>query len=348
MGTDSKQHRWHPPGLIAAALFLAGATSIAGMLVNRNFTLWDTPLLFKIGFFFPLPGLLVASALVFARPRLAFITGIISGAVALAWMGWTERNGWNSWIIFNATDLSDPDMRGLSIVAGLRIVATMLTVMLVVYSALQLFPREWWSGKSILWTRLLPAATGLLVLAIWLVQSASPYRLPGVIDWNYPDIRILHVVKRGLFYSEVCAAIPDVDLWKGAYITRSERRLFQYQFGFEERAVAADDPSVWQRIYQLANTIAQSPGIWKLRTPPAKPLRSWKAEGWYVALLIRGHGVTRAFTTEYHTKPPHEVTDLFSFIEDQPTRPVMSGVIRDVCLGFCYDPHAALGPYLGH
>ena len=50
-----------------------------------------------------------------------------------------------------------------------------------------------------------------------------------------------------------------------------------------------------------------------------------------------------AFTTEYRTTPPKEITDLFQALEKLPASPEKAFVLRDVCLGFCYDPVSALG-----
>ena len=83
----------------------------------------------------------------------------------------------------------------------------------------------------------------------------------------------------------------------------------------------------------------RSPQLWVLHTRPAKELRAWNAEGWYVTLKD-SHLV--AFTSEYHTAPPREVTELFQELENLPGQP-RPFAIRDICLGFCYDPVAALG-----
>jgi hypothetical protein len=83
----------------------------------------------------------------------------------------------------------------------------------------------------------------------------------------------------------------------------------------------------------------QSPQLWALHTQPAKELRAWNAEGWYVTLK---DSHLLAFISEYHTAPPREVTELFQEIKNLPGQP-RPFAIRDVCLGFCYDPIAALG-----
>ncbi len=85
---------------------------------------------------------------------------------------------------------------------------------------------------------------------------------------------------------------------------------------------------------------AHSPELWKLHTQPAKALWAWNAEGWYVVLK---DSRLLAFTSEYGTAPPREITDLFREIENLPTSEERPATLRDVCLGFCYGPRAALG-----
>jgi DNA-directed RNA polymerase specialized sigma24 family protein len=68
-------------------------------------------------------------------------------------------------------------------------------------------------------------------------------------------------------------------------------------------------------------------------------LRSWNAEGWYVVLQ---DSRLLAFTSEYRTTPPKEITDLFEEMEKLPASQEEAFVLRDVCLGFCYDPVAGL------
>ena len=78
----------------------------------------------------------------------------------------------------------------------------------------------------------------------------------------------------------------------------------------------------------------------KLHTPPAVPLRSWNAEGWYVVV---NDSRLSAFTTEYGNSPPKEVAALFHEIESLAAEEEQPWTVHDVCLGFCYGPAAALG-----
>jgi hypothetical protein len=93
---------------------------------------------------------------------------------------------------------------------------------------------------------------------------------------------------------------------------------------------------------RLASLIQSSKAL-KSNGEPIKPLRRWNDEGWYVT----GEEVkSQAYTT--HTKgnqsgPPPEVVDLFDDIEKLPRTQKTAEDRKDVCLGFCYDPVAALG-----
>jgi hypothetical protein len=87
-------------------------------------------------------------------------------------------------------------------------------------------------------------------------------------------------------------------------------------------------------------TFVQLPALANVRTAPATPLHSWNADGWYVVLK---DSRLLAFTSEQGTSPPKEVTDWFRQIESMPLRDEEQFALRDVCLGFCYDPLAALG-----
>jgi hypothetical protein len=50
-----------------------------------------------------------------------------------------------------------------------------------------------------------------------------------------------------------------------------------------------------------------------------------------------------AFTTEYGTKPPPEVVDLFHDLDAVSVGGNKEDTISDMCMGFCYDPLAGLG-----
>lgn len=146
------------------------------------------------------------------------------------------------------------------------------------------------------------------------------------------NFRILHVEKRGLHFQETgISTYHDAEFW----VWRNDRRLFQYRF--ESRGVHGVLP---QTVFEHAAALVRSPQLWATHTPAAKGLRSWNAEGWYVVLRDTQ---LFAFTSEYGTRPPREVTDLFYEAEKLPGTELKPWSVRDVCLGFCYGPVAGLG-----
>jgi hypothetical protein len=181
-------------------------------------------------------------------------------------------------------------------------------------------------------------ALGFLVLAVWYVRSVTPYSVPIIVDGVDPDFQILHVEKEGLHFHETeVAAFRQGRAW----FSRQDRRLFQFRFKSRGTEVAPRQTSPpW---YERTVAFAESPELWKLRTQPAKTLWSWDAEGWYVILNRSRESRILAFTSEYRTVPPHEVTDMFHEIERLPAfREHLFGV-QDISLGFGYDPRAAMG-----
>jgi hypothetical protein len=158
-----------------------------------------------------------------------------------------------------------------------------------------------------------------------------PWMLPVIVDRGLPDVRILHVEKRGLHFHETSVRISrDGRFWVRQY----DRRLFQYRFqGLDRSGVMPETTR------QRADALVRSSTLRNLRTAPAIALRSWNAEGWYISTL---HSPLQAFTSEYGTTPPTGVRDLMEQIAKLPGEG-QSFAIEDVCLGFCYDPVAGLG-----
>ena len=327
-----------PLKLTTAILLLCTAASCTVVIVldGAYLTRWDRPVeaanrISPIVF-------LCASSLVFFRPRLGYTLGVITGLIALPWFFQAEfsQASWNSWIMLNYEGPTQFDGRPYLAFTELKILSVILIVVAVACSSLRLLPARWCLRKTPLCRCTWPAfALGSLVLAVWFGYSVTPYNVPGFDHRASAEFRILHVEKRGLRFHETT-------LWAErngrTRILRTERRLFQYRF--EGRvgwaALTEASPSTIER----ARTFVQSPTLWKLRTSPATALRSWNAEGWYVVLK---DSRLLAFTSEYGTAPPKEVAELFHEIENLPMAEESRLAVRDVCLGFCYDPLAALG-----
>jgi hypothetical protein len=272
---------------------------------------------------------LCACVLVFFRPRFGYGLGLAAGLAALPWFVRTELSlaPWNSWIFLNQEG-------GLPAFVKLNILSVALIAIAMSCSCLRLLPARWSLRGAPLYRRTWPAfAVGFLVLAVWFVHSVTPYGIPAFDHGREAELRILHVQKRGLrFYQTTVREYRDGQVW----VLRSQRRLFQYRFDGRITQTALGETSLLER----AQTFVRSPELRKLHTAPAIALRSWNAEGWYVVLK---NSRLLAFTSEYRTTPPQEVADLFHEIERLPARESWPVAMRDVCLGFCYDPVAALG-----
>jgi len=115
---------------------------------------------------------------------------------------------------------------------------------------------------------------------------------------------------------------------------RDERRLFQYQYKVRIARAALS-----QTLHESARASLQLPRLSQMQTGSVRALRSWNAEGWYVVL---DRSRVLAFTSEYHTMPPKQITDVFYEIQNLPARDELSQTLHDVCMGFCYEPVAAL------
>jgi len=343
MDTSRDAHREIRAKLTAAILFLCTAASIGfaflkfpqgpvfGIASN-----WDRAVLIAAAAS-PL-ALLFACVLVFFRPRLAYGLGLCAGFTALAWFVRDEvgLGPWNSWIILNyESPIRSDEAKSLTF-ADLNILSVALIVITAACATLRLLPARWSWRRYPVQQRTWPAfAVGLLVMVAWFVHSATPYSAPGFDHGQRAELRILHVQKCGLRFHESTVA----DYGRGrVWVWRNNRRLFQYRF--ENRAAQISLWGASQSAYERARAFTESPELWRLHTPPPKPLRAWNAEGWYVVLK---DSRVLTFTTEYGMSPPAKVTQLFHEIEKLPASDEQLFAVRDVCLGFCYDPVAALG-----
>jgi len=326
---DNSAHDGVAPKLTAVVLFLLTGASLLSQLLEGPLY----PSLLAIAAIASPLVFLCACVVVFFRPRLGYGLGLAAGLIALGWFVGTERTleGWNhgnSWLLLN---YPGPPAAGWPLgFAHLRILSVALILISLACASLRLFPSRWSLRGSPLRRCTWPAfAFGFLVLAVWFVRSVTPYCVTTITDVIEPEVRILHVQKRGLHIHETTVtAYRDGKV----FVVRHDRRLFQYRF--EGRATLSLAP------FQRVRPFVQSTGLWKLRTPVPEVLRSWNADGWYVVLQ---DSRLLAFTSEFRRKPPKEVTDLFQELEKLPASQEQPFVLRDVCLGFCYDPVAALG-----
>ncbi len=278
--------------------------------------------------------LTVASGCIFLKPRFSYCLGLASSIVALHWLWQIEFRYFpalNSWIAFNLPD-GNPIFFTDIFLAKLRILFAVTVVASTTCSLIRLLPARWVMRKHPLRERTWPAfAVCFLIIVSWYVVSASPYRIPLIVDRVQPELTILHVEKRGIQFHETTIT-PYRD--RKFYVKRNDRRLFQYRFAIRNETDVMPE-TMAAHVYMMAN----SAQLRDLRTAPAIALRNKNAEGWYVLI---GDKVL-AFTTEYGTKPPKEVVDLFHDLESVAKAEKERRTVNDICMGFCYDPLAGLG-----
>jgi hypothetical protein len=323
----------HDPGktrskLTVAALFFAASGSILYELSffrSLFYSLTPGSLLVDVALLASPFAFLGAGVLVFLRSRLAYGLALGAGLMALPWFVRIERMGdMSSWAIFNLP------FESWSSFYIFILVSVGLIVIGMAGAVLRLLPAELLIGRSPLCQSTWPAfAVGVLAMGGWFVHGAIPYQVPGFSDGVLPRLQILHVEKHGLHFHETrVSGFRNGQFW----ISRSDRSLFQYRF--ETRIARGVMP------YEQVSAFNAAPEFRDLHTQTARLLRAWNAEGWYVVLQ---NSQLFAFSSEYQTSPPQLVKDLLDETEKLPAAELRPVEVRDVCLGFCYGPLAALG-----
>jgi hypothetical protein len=317
--------------ILSAAMFILCAGGIGGLLFLLH-QLRETE---SVILLVSLPSLLlflVASVAIFYRPGIGYGVGLAAGLLALVWLvrtEWALAPWLNSWIALNESDRLGSF---LVLPAVVKIAATALVVIAVASSALRLLPARWTLRGKPVGERSWPAvALTTFVLAMWFGWAVRPYRLPGMVDLGIPPtLRILHVEKRGLRFQET---FIGTSRGGGFWIAHDERRLFQYQFQTD-----LADGVMPRSVEEDVNALVQSLQVLPMQMPTT--MRSWNAEGWYAVGAQVGF---RTFTSEEGTTPPADLIRVFRELDALKPVSTSRGKIRDVCLGFCYDPLAGLG-----
>ncbi len=275
-------------------------------------------------------SLLAAAFAVFFTPRVGYAVGSIAGILALQWFYRIEFWNFpslNSWILFNLGD-GDPNI----FIAKLRILFVVTVVTSTACALIRLLPVNWIFRRIPIWDRTWPAfAISFMVIAAWYAASVRPYRIPLIVDAVSPELAMLHVEKNGLQFHETAITVYRDGRF---FVTRNDRRLLHYRF-----AVRGNDGVLPIASINRVISFAESPQITRLRTAPATPLRNRTAEGWYIRTRLN----VLAFTMENGMEPPKGALDLFRDLESVAPVEKNVGRLKDVCLGFCYDPVAGLG-----
>ena len=264
----------------------------------------------------------------------------LTGLLGMPWIYWATLRDTplgNTWTLFN---LPDQQQRTYYLrFAELTIFSVALIVLALATAAVRLVPARWSFRGLPLSERTWPAfGAGLLFLALWFSQSVMPYRIPGAVDYSSsPILQILHVEKRGLQFHESCVSVWG---YRGhplsVTFTGNDRRLFEYRF--QEQFASAGE--LQQALTERVRAAIQSPAGMKRTWDTVQPLRKWNVDGWYVNGEEIGF---KAYTSDKGETPPQEIVELFSELQKIPRAREAQSSMRDVCLGFCYDPFSGLG-----
>jgi hypothetical protein len=267
------------------------------------------------------------------QPRVGYVVSAVGAALPLPWIFMTESRVLfgNSWIAMNASS-QEPDV--YMHYSQLRIASVDLLLMTLIWAMTRLLPSDWQLRNRPLNQRTWPSiAIPLILVVCWFAAFALPYREPLIVDAAHPELSILNVKKDGITFHETRISVYR----DGRYdIVRNDRQLFRYSFGeTAHEGLLTDDLrtklKVIQALPELRRTLDKSP----------RALRARHGEGWYTEM--ESFAIT-AFTTENATAPPAELVDFFRGVEGAPSTGTGSHYeVRDVCLGFCYDPKAGLG-----
>ena len=324
--------------MVACLLFWPYWLFLALLNVGRFF---DEPLFpYALSSFFcflvPVLFAFAAGALRF-RPALAHVFAL-TAFVGVPWIYWKTLKDTplgNIWTMFNLPDRDLGIYDNLHL-AEFTILSIALVVLAIATAAFRLLPDRLSFRGAQIRERTGPAlAITLIFVAVWFARSVMPYRIAGAADYaDWPILQILHVEKHGLQFHETCVRVRG---YRGdpfsISVSWNDRRLFHYRF--QENYADLPEISVG-----LARPVIRSLKEQDSPREAVKPLRAWNAEGWYVMGEKVG---LETYTSENGTAPPREIVDLFTQLASLPRAPQTYSDLKDVCLGFCYDPLSGLG-----
>lgn len=277
-----------------------------------------------------------AAGAVFYRAKVAHCAAL-AAFVAAPWIYWAvvkDTPLGNTWTLFNVPDNMEM-WKGFLALVVLTISCVALVALSIATAAIRLTPVHWNVCGTPLRDRTWPAFLVTFVfLAVWFSQSVMPYRISGAVDYSsWPLLHILHVRKRGLQFHETSVGLSGY--WKPDFVSFSanDRRLFHYRFS-KKGSYAELPASLQQRVNAVLDSLRGTPG----NKESVRPLRSWNAEGWF---LIGENIGLRAYVNG--ATPPPEIVALFQDLDGLPRSRESSSEMKDVCLGFCYDPLSGLG-----
>ena len=340
--------------IVAVLLLLKNRSSLVIFASLLFWPYWFLLALANTGHFFeatPLEAvfyfLCFLSAVLFAfaagtisyRPTFAHVAAV-AGLMSAPWIysnAMTDSGLGNIWVVFNTPD-NDPGAYLLRPYAQVAIAIVGLIALALVTAGLRLLPANWQFRGTPLRERTWPAVgASIVVLAVWFSQSVLPYRIPGAVDYSdYPVLQVLHVEKRGFQFHERCFSV----YWQHPYrpvsvsFTGSDRQLFQYRF--QHNGSRVQPPKA---VVERIQAMVESPHEQR-QQDVVRPIWNWNADRWYFS--GQGFGL-RVYGASNGSDPPQEVVDLFRELDRAPRYSETHSELKDVCLGFCYDPLSAMG-----
>jgi hypothetical protein len=275
------------------------------------------------------------------RPVVAHATALM-GVVSVPWIYRdlisSKGLGDSVWLMFNQPNNTYDIYAMYPPYAVLGICTVALISFALTTAVLRLLPTRWEFRKTRLAERTWPAlAASFVVLAVWFSQSVLPYRIPGAVEFSdYPVLQILHVEKCGLQFHERCFSIYWQRPYRPASVSfrGSDRRLFQYRFQNYSSSLQLPK-ALGEHIQAMVESSAHE----KRQQDVVKPIWNWNADRWYFS---NGSGL-REYGAFNGSNPPQEVVDLFRELDGTPRNSEAQFELKDVCLGFCYDPLSAMG-----
>lgn len=242
-------------------------------------------------------------------------------AMTWSWYG-------NPWLVQNAPAGYADEMARFG---RLLILAVAFVSCATLVSLLRLCPDRWAIRRRPLTERTWPAlAVTFVAAATWFVSSARLYYVPihGADGYH---VRVVRAEKRGFSYREkIVAATRD-----GALSIADHARG-----PFEFRSVGTVNvgplpPDEFRRIREIARRPEAKELCWKHKAPSG-----WISDTWYVWF----EGCRFSFSQGDDTPLFREITAWAEEARQLPTNRSRPYTVKDICLGFCYDPAYSIGP----
>jgi hypothetical protein len=281
------------------------------------------------------PIILLGGAFLLRRHfRLGYRVVAVGAFLPLPWLFETESRAYaNSWIALNAS-WNDPDPSRYMRCCELRIISVAFLSMTLIWAATRSLPAHWYLLRRPVNRVTWPAiAITLIFIVCWFATYAFPYRQPVIVDSVEPELGLLHVEKNGTVLHETRISVYRDGRY---FIVRDDRRLFRYSF-----VETSHEGVLTDNLRTKLKAILALPELRRTLHATPQTLRTRRGEGWYT---VMGSFKIAAFTTENSSPPPPELPTFLKEVEAEPSLGLSSRYnVRDICLGFCYDPKAGLG-----